>query len=902
MSESDSEIDLNYVDEFTIETANDWIVVGNYDKKKLQKREKKLEKERVTQVKKIVSGYKKQHQRLPRRVKRTLSTIKETEAQKRKHHRSAFRKQQKADRKRYHGLSVAFNRAKFQLSIALALRKREVQATYGRLVTSDVRKYNTFDWRYARLPLNIDMIAIRAPKDRLPPGIYHMKVSKISRVGGGKERWNMTPFGPKSNMTEPFMYNGRRDTLVCDIGRTLTTVCPSRFLLNATMCLQFELVLKAGLFADKGTTVAWAVFPLVNSNLNVVKGNFKVAMIKGRPHRGVSLHRDFTQVYTDSLDEWVGNLFFSLRHEPRLHKGRGEFETELMSTGSILGIEFSGLEDRIAEYRRLQAQEQARPRWAKARDSLLRYLPFELMPEIARIGESAAEDPADTDVHEAKVEAVRDIQRQLELEIPSAADTPSLPAVRGGTYGHAAYPYHSDDSTQGSPRDPAPTPGVYKCKDDGLRVRVYPDTAAPTDSLAMQPSTLDRTRAMSTRSLTSQKMNRSLKLISPSARVLPGMEDDVMDGAGKAIDLLKFTDEVPLEETVKGKEESGSKAHLALRMIAHDLGFLAPLSVVAFLSIVFAVFSVVLSMNVHYLTQYGFLKLMGVAVGEFTYNYLYYTITYEAENASLYTEVGMTIVGPIACWAVALTAIAIVWAISHLVRPSFVAPGWRLALWMLVICDLDPVTILVSDLIRGRTNSGDLFKLFTFFDNQEGGNRDILGNGMWGIILTVCFLVGALFMSVISIYIYILDFHQGGLLADTFQRLMNLTPMSTPHDMEISVRELQWVLEKTERYRGPNGERRKVMVDRYVNTHEDGKEDDTIAVSIFTLSRTGGRTLHRQFLRLPDGALVEALGDATLCGAAEYTQMLQLARADNMSSGGGGDGVKSMLQQLGVVF
>lgn len=115
--------------------------------------------------------------------------------------------------------------------------------------------------------------------------------------------------------------------------------------------------------------------------------------------------------------------------------------------------------------------------------------------------------------------------------------------------------------------------------------------------------------------------------------------------------------------------------------------------------------------------------------------------------------------------------------------------------------------------------------------------------------------------AAVVFYIYFLRLHMDGRMMDTYHRLnCSDSDFLLPYDTEVSLAELKHIIRKAEQWRGPKGERRKTAVHDYVWEEEQGERKATTHVSTHTLNLDGSRDLHRQFLRLPDGAIVEVFG------------------------------------------
>jgi hypothetical protein len=83
-----------------------------------------------------------------------------------------------------------------------------------------------------------------------------------------------------------------------------------------------------------------------------------------------------------------------------------------------------------------------------------------------------------------------------------------------------------------------------------------------------------------------------------------------------------------------------------------------------------------------------------------------------------------------------------------------------------------------------------------------------------------------------------------------------------PHDLEVSVRELRWILLKARRWVGLGGQKRKVQVSKFLvrdplRRAGPRAADLSIYIAIYTQSLTGDVELFRHFIRAPCGRICE---------------------------------------------
>jgi len=84
-----------------------------------------------------------------------------------------------------------------------------------------------------------------------------------------------------------------------------------------------------------------------------------------------------------------------------------------------------------------------------------------------------------------------------------------------------------------------------------------------------------------------------------------------------------------------------------------------------------------------------------------------------------------------------------------------------------------------------------------------------------------------------------------------------------PHDMEVSPNDLEWIVAKARKWRGPRGTHRKIAVCDYTLSDplDPRFHEATSHLIIYHSDLDGSRELYRHFLRLPDGTTLEMFGD-----------------------------------------
>ncbi|KAF7667287.1 hypothetical protein LDENG_00067670 [Lucifuga dentata] len=281
----------------------------------------------------------------------------------------------------------------------------------------------------------------------------------------------------------------------------------------------------------------------------------------------------------------------------------------------------------------------------------------------------------------------------------------------------------------------------------------------------------------------------------------------------------------------------------------------------------------------HYCSQWLYLQAMAVPVNKFQFHAHTVDLVYQSSLLHTREELAMVVVGPLTLNAAMFLLVLIRWGCQQIFGslPSFTS---KFIMAQGVWTVLDPLAVFAVDAVLGRltyspdTPVGDAAKLYWHFYWADQ-------SGAAGVIITL-FLYAVLFLlSVTILFIYLLRFHNGGRMLDVFQRLTAKEgTYFLPQDLELSNQELSYIVKKAEQWRGFNGERRKVAVYDYIWTAEDPMVgsappnadpsgdgapppvgETSTHVAVYTLYLSGLKQRYRHFLRQPDGAIVEVIGD-----------------------------------------
>jgi hypothetical protein len=155
-----------------------------------------------------------------------------------------------------------------------------------------------------------------------------------------------------------------------------------------------------------------------------------------------------------------------------------------------------------------------------------------------------------------------------------------------------------------------------------------------------------------------------------------------------------------------------------------------------------------------------------------------------------------------------------------------------------------------------RCVEADAFKLYIRFLQDEG-------SGVAGVALTVVAYAGLAILAAYVFYVYLLGWHLNGRFLDLYTRLQaEPGALFAPNDFEVSPAEVQWVCAKTERWRGPRGETRRVTTEEVTLRDADDPAfaERSYHLRIHTVGVNGDATLYRHFLGASDGTFIELFG------------------------------------------
>lgn len=257
---------------------------------------------------------------------------------------------------------------------------------------------------------------------------------------------------------------------------------------------------------------------------------------------------------------------------------------------------------------------------------------------------------------------------------------------------------------------------------------------------------------------------------------------------------------------------------------------------------------------IHFTGQWLYLKAISFPILAFQAEIFTLEIRFP-DDTDLAKEVALLLMGTIfqCFWFIIMILFAwfSLWWVGRFPEIIF-----RMILCWGIVAIIDPFVTLIEAGIWGSVYNYwkiDPFRLYNYFETAEG-------NGVVGILLTVFLYAGLIGLSGFLFYNYFLFIHMNGRLLDIYMRLNGQeNRFFIPHDGEISKRYLDWVCYKARNYRSMNGESRKITVMNYqmFDGYSSEYSKTAMHIIIYTVGNDRARSVYRQFLRLPDGAISE---------------------------------------------
>ncbi|XP_064652604.1 uncharacterized protein LOC135503146 [Lineus longissimus] len=850
-----------YVERFEDDVRDDILMIGSISLEEVQEEERRLRDEHVLFQEQEAKRTKGQQEKIVLLEEKTKKHIARTMKEKRDYlSRREFLAQQR-ERLLVDNLHKTFRRAENRLLSALEHRKGEVKTMYGDLQVADGqyggskgRRWKV-DWENTPQPIQVKLKCLRGVKDKLPAGRYVLMVSLYNRLGGNVMRWSKLKGQEWAGSTLPLNHDGHFYNYECKIDQSVFTVLPAKPSIRPGMILLFELFLMRGKVVPTDRVVGWSCFPISDANFEVIEGKYKVPLLRGPMDQQIDKHERLEELMASDLDHWLCNLYFETVRLPRYLGGQKEFEVELQFTSSLLNFP-----DRIHGAEENRDGEDPVPgstmgSTATQIEGSHASLRLSAILDQHRDEDTKLPPPSEEDKLSDTL-SLKDLKNNLNTRPMTSLGSRSIHKEKKVLLGDTDSSDDEEEEVYMQKREEEflpvkGEPGMYYKRHLNNPVDVYHKKFY---------SLLPKTPLMTTKK---------------PKRKMTHLEE---------LEQHTFSVKEPFSDKGRTASNGLTKVNYMSRQLMSELGLSQWRSREFWAMLLMLIVVFFVRMYMHYIGQWLFLQAKSIPINKF--EFLPHTVNLNYQNTLLLTweEIGIVTLGPLMNIVIFGLLISLSFVCQRIFH-NFPDLGSKFVFAYGIFTFFDWLLILIVDCIIGRYADlggdnpiADFAKLWWHFSRTQG-------SGLGGAMITLFLYIFLMFFTGLMIYMYFLRLHNNGRMLDIYWRLHGAEEnFFVPYDLELSNYELSYISKRAEQWRGEEGERKKVAVYDYVweedemdekiwdeNVDEEPpekekKQEVTTHVSIHTIHLDGLRELHRHFLRLPDGGIVEVFGDMAVPG------------------------------------
>ena len=342
-----NEVIENYISKFEEQVNNELITVGGATLDEIKQEEKKLQQIEIDTRKEKADLERNQAENELRREREAELRL-QIQIKRRKQEidrkKNLFLLQQKIQRQR---MRTAMKTSESHLKWALNLRKGDVKKEYGSLepttntVSSTIRALPKWsvEWKSTPQPVEIDIIAVRGVKEKLPPGKFVLVCSIYDHMAGHALRWSAWENRRKvGQATVPVGHDGSFKRPELTFNQKLYCALPSKSDMRPAMVFTFELFMIRGELSPFDRVVAWGAYPICNENFDVIQGKCKCPMLRGPMRQNIDRFEKVQQLINKDLDNWISNLYFDVKLLPKFKSGQKEIRVRTKFKQSTIAI------------------------------------------------------------------------------------------------------------------------------------------------------------------------------------------------------------------------------------------------------------------------------------------------------------------------------------------------------------------------------------------------------------------------------------------------------------------------------------------------------------------------------------------------------------------------------------
>lgn len=304
------------------------------------------------------------------------------------------------------------------------------------------------------------------------------------------------------------------------------------------------------------------------------------------------------------------------------------------------------------------------------------------------------------------------------------------------------------------------------------------------------------------------------------------------------------------DQSKRRKKIQGAKARSKLRYLYMELfGDMAPYmfgTFEFFMTLVIFLFAFWLRIYIHYLAGYLYLLSVGTPVYDFQLEGLQIQFKYMSTSITASQETALVIIGPVANIVFFILLFIVGYLINKLHHIPIAWSKFFASFGLATV--LDPILLLIVDLGYHNYNCTSVCSDYVssdckcfYADSSKLYYRmlRVEGSGITGIFITLLLYFGSTVISFLLLYHYLVYIHREGRILDLWRRINAPTEeFYLPHDYEVSIEEMNDILNRAKTWKGPIGYRRVVSI---------VKEIDSKYYTIYEVDPSGIKTIYRQF-------------------------------------------------------
>jgi hypothetical protein len=867
-----------YLDDFEKGVPEQEVVVGSVSLEDVQAQERKMEEDRIAKAQAQAEKYRKQQASLFVLESQARKRVSEKETRSRAAVAERELEMRDEQLQKHRSVHRAFWRAEAYMKEVLQRQQATVLETYGKLGLgrrSEAKRY-LVNWNRQPQPIEMRLQLCRAVKNKLPAGRYVVLLTQYDRLGGHPLTWSvigqhgmhddlsnadkksdrgMRGLAQGAGMQRPGVsravrHGGRFFDTELRFEQSVFAVCPSVPDMHPSMVFVLEIFLLGGKRDPLDKVVGWGVLPVCGPSFNVVKGKFKIPIILGEMEgqgQAIEKHSDIERMVAQDLGGWLGNMYLEVVHLPR----------ECIDRNGELQREFDVELDFSSRLLRLGEGDNVREEGAGRRGSVVSMQSTKKL-DIEEEGGPAGAQPL----------SPGSTAKQWQKKGAAFGGTAARRGKMVGTGGHS--PLKSMKNTFHFGNEGSKGHGVMgrtKSMGNSMRRLLGMNNKQSKSSKGLDGETAAAAAA-------SRRQQRHAVKVGREAEAFTRLRVD----SPADYEEYEFSVSGDIVRGGAGSNTTLTETQRKLRFIKQEvLGDFSPWKIHTeefWVSMCTLALAGWIRVYTHALGQWLYLTTVKVPVFQFAPQLTYVLMKYNYEIVPVSTELTVVAMGIFVNLFLMLVFVGTAYACQKFLH-HFPNSGSRFICCWGMVTVLDPGLTFAVDVFWQNFDChkwdgcktditadscacvvGDAFKLYGFYLREEG-------SGIVGIVLTGVIYFAIAIFALLVLYIYLIYIHMNGRMLDIYRRLNGASEVFfMPHDFEVDIGELMWLVSKAKKWTGARGTRRKVSVCDYTLTDPLDRvfKEVTTHMALYHEELDGRRKLYRHFLRSHDGAIIEIFG------------------------------------------